>query len=85
LTALLAQIIEQIAERLGGADAPYRAAAFTTQLAGIVLARYILQLDPIATMAVDELVRRLAPGLRAALAVREPTRRPGRPVPSPSR
>jgi AcrR family transcriptional regulator len=78
------EIIEQIAERLGGADARYRAAAFTTQLAGIVLARYILELDPIATMTVDELVRRLAPGLRVALAV-QPTRRPGRPVPPPSR
>ncbi len=79
------EIIEQIAEHLHGADARYRAAAFTTQLAGVVLARYILELDPIATMTVDELVRRLAPGLRAALAVREPTRRPGRPVPPPTR
>ena len=79
------EITEQIAERLAGADARYRAAAFTTQLAGIVLARYILQLEPIATMTVDELVRHLAPGLRAALTVRAPTRRPGRPVPQPSR
>jgi len=79
------EIIEQIAERLAGADARHRAAAFTTQLAGIVLARYILQLDPIATMTVDELVRHLAPGLRAALTVRTPTLWPTRPLPPPSR
>jgi len=48
-------------------------------------ARYILEVHPTATMTVDELVRRLAPGLHAALTVRETTRRPGRPVPPPSR
>jgi len=79
------EMIEQIAEHLRGDDARYRAAAFTTQLAGIVLARYILEVHPTATMTVDELVRRLAPGLHAALTVRETTRRPGRPVPPPSR
>ena len=79
------EIIEKIAERLSGADARYCAAAFTTQLAGIVLARYILQLEPIATMTVDELVRRLAPGLRAALTVCTPTLWPTHPVPPPSR
>jgi len=46
-----------------------------TQLAGIVLTRYVLQLDPIATMTVDEIVHHLAPGLRSALTVRSPTRR----------
>ncbi len=61
------EMIEPIAEHLRGADARYRAAAFTTQLAGIVLTRYVLQLDPVATMSIDELVRHLAPGLRAVL------------------
>jgi AcrR family transcriptional regulator len=42
----------------------------------IVLTRYVLQLDPIATMTVDEIVHHLAPGLRSALTVRSPTRRP---------
>ena len=76
------EIIEQIAEHLPGADAHYRAAAFTTQLAGIILTRYILQLNPIATMTVDELVRHLAPGLHAALFVRRPARRRSPPLSS---
>jgi len=70
------EMIDLIAEHLHGADARYRAAALVTQLAGIVLTRYVLQLDPIATMTVDEIVHHLAPGLRSALTVRSPTRRP---------
>ncbi len=74
------EMIDLIAEHLAGADARYRAAALVTQLAGIVLTRYVLQLEPIATMTVDEIVHHLAPGLRAALTVRSPIRRP---APSP--
>ncbi len=66
------EMIERVAEHLGGAEAGYRAAAFTTQLAGVVLSRYVLELDPVATMTVDELVRHLNPGLHAALAGRRP-------------
>jgi len=73
-------LIDLIAEHLHGGDARYRAAALVTQLAGIVLTRYVLQLDPIATMTVDEIVHHPAPGLRSALTVRSPTRRP---APSP--
>jgi AcrR family transcriptional regulator len=61
------EMISQLAGQLGGADAPQRAAAFGAQMAGIVFARYILELAPIATMPPDELVRYLAPGLHAAL------------------
>jgi hypothetical protein len=61
------EMISQLAGQLGGADAPQRAAAFGAQMAGIVFARYILELAPIATMPPDELVRYLAPGLHAVL------------------
>jgi AcrR family transcriptional regulator len=61
------EMISQLAGQLGGADAPQRAAAFGAQMAGIVFARYILELAPIATMPADELVRYLAPGLHAVL------------------
>ena len=70
------EIIDRIAEHIRGANARYRAAAFATQLAGVIFARYILALDPVATMTVDELIRHLSPGLRAAL--RGPTSRPVR-------
>jgi hypothetical protein len=38
-----------------------------SQIAGMVIARYVLELQPLASMSVDELADRLAPTLRAAL------------------
>ncbi|MDT3438941.1 MULTISPECIES: TetR/AcrR family transcriptional regulator [unclassified Pseudofrankia] len=61
------EIVGRVAEYIGAADAPYRAAAFSAQLAGVIFTRYVLELEPIASMSADELVRYLAPGLRAAL------------------
>ena len=63
-------IIDRLAQRLRGPHARERAAAFTTQLAGLIFTRYVLALEPIASMTRAELVRRLAPALRAALIVR---------------
>lgn len=62
------EMITRIAERIGGADAGRRASMATSQIAGMVLARYIIGFEPIASMSVDELARRMAPTLRAALA-----------------
>jgi AcrR family transcriptional regulator len=70
------EMIDRIAEHIGGAHARYRAGAFVAQLAGVVFTRYVLRIDPIATMSVDELTRHLAPGLRAALHEPRPRMRP---------
>jgi AcrR family transcriptional regulator len=70
------EMIARIAEHIGGANAHYRAAAFFSQLSGLVFARYVLQVDPLATMTTDELIRHLSPGLRAALHAPRPTLRP---------
>lgn len=72
LTRLVRDILERemigrIAEHVGGADAGGRAAAFGVQLAGLIFARYILAVEPVASLPPDELIPRLAPGLRAAL------------------
>jgi AcrR family transcriptional regulator len=72
LSRLLKEVFERemiagLAEHIGGANAHYRAGAFWAQLAGLVFARYVLRIDPLASMTVDELTRHLAPGLRAAL------------------
>lgn len=72
------ELLARIAARLRGSDATVRAAAFCTQVAGIVVTRYVLRLRAIAAMPPDELVRTFAPALRASLL---PSRRPGtRPV-----
>lgn len=62
------EMIARIAERIGGPDASKRAAIAASQIAGLVMGRYVLYLEPITSMAPDELVQRLAPTLRAALA-----------------
>ena len=72
LARLLREVVERemldlIAERLGGVDARKRAGSFVTQLAGVIFARYIIELEPVASMPADELVRYLAPGLRSVL------------------
>ena len=61
------EIVDRLAEHLPGRSARSRAAAFVTQLSGVVFARYVLAVEPVATMRPDELVRHLAPGLRASL------------------
>jgi AcrR family transcriptional regulator len=62
------EMITRIADRIGGADAPRSASIAVSQIAGVLLARHVLGFEPIASMPVDELVRRMAPALRAALA-----------------
>jgi AcrR family transcriptional regulator len=62
------EITNRVAKRLGGSAASQRAAALTTQMAGLVFARYLLRLEPIASMSIDDVVRRLAPSLQLAIA-----------------
>ncbi|CAI9413065.1 TetR/AcrR family transcriptional regulator [Nocardioides sp. T2.26MG-1] len=71
---LQTEMIGPLAERLGGADASARAAAFGAQIAGLLLVRYWLEAEPVASMPVADLVRHAAPGLHAAM--RGPARRP---------
>jgi AcrR family transcriptional regulator len=61
------EIIDRIADHLGEPDGQQRAAAFTTQAAGIIFARYLLKLEPIASMPPDEIVNRLGPALQLVL------------------
>jgi AcrR family transcriptional regulator len=61
------EMLPRIAERIGGPDAGRRAAVAASHIAGLVMARYILRLEPFASMPRAEVVRRMAPGLRTAL------------------
>jgi AcrR family transcriptional regulator len=62
------EMVGRIAERLGGPDASTRAAVAASQIAGLIFLRYVLRLEPLASLPVDELVARMAPPLRSALA-----------------
>lgn len=66
------EMIDKIAARLRGADARKRAGAFCAQIAGLVVTRYILRLEPVASMAPDEIIRIYGRPLR--LALRESSR-----------
>lgn len=62
------EVIGRMAERIDGADATRRASMAASQIAGMLIARYMLGVEPLASMSVDELAARMAPALRAALA-----------------
>ncbi len=74
------ELIALLAARLGGADAELRAAAFCTQIAGIVVTRYILHLEPVASLPADEIIRIFGPALHTALRRIQPPRPGGRPL-----
>lgn len=61
------EVINRIADHLGEPDGAQRASAFTTQIAGLIFARYLLKLEPIASMLAQEIVDLLGPALQLAL------------------
>ncbi|MCX5001431.1 TetR family transcriptional regulator [Streptomyces sp. NBC_00638] len=69
------EIVDRIAGLVPGRNARQRAAAFTTVIAGVIATRHLLRLEPIASMAPDEVVRFVSPQVRQAL------RGPARPAP----
>jgi AcrR family transcriptional regulator len=68
--AVEGEMIAPLAQRIGGPDAGARAAVATVQTVGLIFERYILRLEPLASMPADELVARMAPAMHAALAPR---------------
>ena len=69
------EIIGRIAERIGGPDATNRAGVTVTQIVGLLMSRYVLCLEPIASMPAGELATRLGPAMRVALAGPRPSTR----------
>ena len=62
------EMIARLAERIGGADAARRASLAASQVTGMIFLRYVLCVEPLASMPADELIGRMPPALRAALA-----------------
>lgn len=71
------EIVERVAALLPGRNARQFAGAFTTVVAGLITSRYLLRLEPVASMSPEEAVRYLAPQVR--LALRGPARPPTAP------
>lgn len=59
------EIMHRIAATLGEADdAELRAELAASQLVGVIMVRYVLEFEPIASVGVDELVRRVGPAVQ---------------------
>lgn len=67
-TYLQSQVADQIAAALGGAGASKRAGATASVVVAIVLARYVVHLEPLATMPRAEVAELMAPAIQACLA-----------------
>ncbi len=67
------ELLGRIAERVGGDATDARLGAVATCLVGLIVARYVLFLEPVASLSVDELTRRVGPVLQRALAPPPPS------------
>ena len=74
--AMHGELLAHLAERLGGVEGRRRAALFGAQMGGLIFTRYLLRLEPIASMNSEEIVRMYAPALRTVLFGRGAPARP---------
>ncbi|KQZ07843.1 hypothetical protein ASD23_18025 [Agromyces sp. Root1464] len=59
------EIMQRIATALGDADdADLRAELAASQLVGVIMVRYVLEFEPVASADVEELVRRVGPAVQ---------------------
>jgi AcrR family transcriptional regulator len=63
-----AEVLGPIVERLGVADAHRRSALVASQVAGLLLTRYLVPIDPLASMPADEVARLVGPNVQRYLA-----------------
>lgn len=68
--AVEGEMVARLAQRIGGPDATARASLAAVQTVGLIFARYILRVEPLASMPADELLARLTPAMRATLRPR---------------
>ena len=61
------ELIGRIAKTLGVPDAELRATLVASQVAGLLVTRYVLRIPPIAAASVDELVARIGPTVQRYL------------------
>lgn len=64
---LTREVVARLVEHFPGPDAPTRVALAVSQLAGALLARHVLRLEPLASMPADELAARVGPAVQRHL------------------
>jgi AcrR family transcriptional regulator len=65
ITQVLRRAVAELA--LDPAEAPVRSALVATQISGLVTTRYILKVEPVASMPAEQLVQALAPNVQRFL------------------
>jgi hypothetical protein len=60
-------VVNPVARAMGVEASATRLEIIGSQLVGLAMLRYVLEVEPIASLSIDELVPLLAPPLRAAL------------------
>ncbi|MBN9177519.1 MAG: TetR family transcriptional regulator [Microbacterium sp.] len=61
------EVLGRIGERLGGDDADRRVALVGSQVIGLIVTRYVLELEPLASASVDEVVAAIGPTIQRYL------------------
>jgi AcrR family transcriptional regulator len=77
LQAVLSQLISKPIADLGDEQAAERGAFIVAQLLGLALCRYILRLEPLASLPSDDVVAAVAPSVQRYLTRSPRRRRPG--------
>jgi AcrR family transcriptional regulator len=62
------RVLSPIAESLAADQPKLRASLINSQMVGLVMARYVVALEPLASLPRDEVVRAIAPNLQRYLA-----------------
>lgn len=65
---LTREVLVPLAEQIGSERARYRGSLLMSQFVGLVMARYIVRIEPLASMDAEQLARDLAPVLQHYLA-----------------
>ncbi|GAB2785150.1 TetR/AcrR family transcriptional regulator [Streptomyces daliensis] len=61
------QLVSRVADEVAGPDATLRVELAVSQLVGVVMLRYVIKLEPIASAPSEELIGRLAPVVQSHL------------------
>ncbi|MDP9442898.1 MAG: TetR family transcriptional regulator [Actinomycetota bacterium] len=72
-SGMFRMIFQPVAALLGSDDAWLRAQLVASQLSGLVMTRYVLRLEPLASLPADEVVAWVAPNLQRYLSAAPPT------------
>ena len=66
-------VLNPVARAMGVETSAIRIELVGSQLIGLAMIRYVLKVEPIASLSVDELVPLMAPSLRQSLGLAGPT------------